>query len=495
MKYYIGIDVGTSGTKSVLFNQRGEDSASANYDYNIISPKPGYAEENPLDWWNGVKFTLGELQKLGHNRDVFGIGISGQMHGLVLLDKEDTILRNAIIWCDTRCDKEKEEILSHFTADELKKITGNVCMSAFTLAKLLWVKNNEPEIYARIDKVMLPKDYIIYQLTGVFSADYSDASGTQWLNLEKLIYADEILNAFQIPLNWLGTLHDSSENIGYLKPELASHYDLMQCQVCAGAGDQACGAVGGGIVTSNDMSIVLGSSGVVFAPLDSLFVAEKGEVQTFCHAIKGKYHVMGVTNACGTSLKWYRQTLDYRSYDMLMEEAKESAPGANGILYLPYLMGERTPHLDDHAKGIFFGLRNTTTKGDMIRSVIEGVGYSLKDCYQMLGEKKNRRAVISGGGAKSPLWKEIIASMLETDVSTIQSEEGPALGAAILAMVANKEYPSVVDACSAIIKIKETTKINLQWKEIYAKMHVFYQALYQQNKNLFVEAYLQEEEK
>ena len=484
MNYYIGIDIGTSGTKSVLFDASGNVVASSSYEYNIISLKPGYAEEDPTKWWEAVLFTLNELKQY-HNGNVCGIGVSGQMHGLVILDENNEVIRNSIIWCDTRTEEEKEFILSKFSNDELKDITGNHCMSAFTLAKLLWVKRNEEDNYKKIAHVMLPKDYIVYKLTGKFSADYSDSSGTQWLNIKTLDYATKILDTFELDRNWFSKLYESTDIVGKLESNLAKNLNLEKCVVCAGGGDQACGAVGCGIVTPNDMSVVLGSSGVVFAPTKELFVAPNAEVQTFCHAMKGQYHVMGVTNACGTSLKWYKNTIDNKSYDELMADASLSKAGANGVIYLPYLLGERTPHLDNYATGMFFGLRNTTTKNDLARAVIEGVGYSLKDCFNMLEDKEKTNVVISGGGAKSALWREIIASMLGVDVRTIKSDEGPCLGAAIMAMVACNEYSDIVSACQKIVGYNEISKVNLDFKKVYDEKYLIYKQLYLNNKEIF----------
>lgn len=485
MKYYIGIDIGTSGTKSVLFNSKGQVCASSNYEYNIKSLQPGYAEENPKDWFDGVCYTLGEIKKQGVNNLVAGIGVSGQMHGLVLLDREDNILRDSIIWCDNRCEKQKEYILSKITEEQLKDITGNICMSAFTLAKLLWVEQNEPDIYAKIDKIMLPKDYIVYRLTGKHSADYSDCSGTQWLDIHSLEYADSILETFSINKKWLGELHESTALVGKVRNDFARKYDLNNAYVCAGGGDQVCGAVGCGVLESTDMSVVLGSSGVVFVPTKELYIAPNGEVQTFCHAKKGQYHIMGVTNACGTSLKWYKNTIDNLSYDELTMKASESPAGSNNTFYLPYLLGERTPHLDESATAMFFGLRNTTTKSDLCRSVLEGVSYSLKDCFSMIGEKPKRRVIISGGGAKSALWKEIIASMLDSTVATIQSDEGPALGAAIMAMVGTGQYKDLSCACEEIVLTSSVSEPNPQYKEVYERYYPIYKELYLNNKNTF----------
>lgn len=484
MSYYIGLDLGTSGIKAVVFDKLGNVVKSFLEEYDIISPKNGYAEEDPNIWLEKTILVLNKIGQLDIKNEIKGIGISGQMHGLVLLDKDDNVLRNSIIWCDNRTDKERAYLEDTLGNEYLKEITGNVAMAPFTLCKLLWVKNNEPKIFDRIAKAMLPKDYINYILTKSFTAEYSDASGMQMLNIRKKEFSNELLDKLGIDINILPRLIKSYDINGYLTKEMEEKTGLSNVFVVGGAGDQACGALGNGIIKSSDASIVLGSSGVVYSPIDELYVSNNGEIQTFITADADKYHVMGVTNGCGTSLKWLRDNITNISYDAMMLLASESKCGSNGVIYLPYLMGERTPILDSSATGLFIGIRNNTEKKDIIRAVIEGVGYSIKDCFNLIPGKKNK-VLISGGGAKSSLYREIIASMIDNEVVQIKQDEGPALGAAILAMVGNNEYKSLEAAVNKIIKIDNTTKPNKAWVKYYNEKYNVYKELYKANKNIY----------
>ena len=448
LKYFLGIDIGTSSTKAVLFDELGTSLLSSSSEYDIISPKPGYSEENPNDWLNA---TIKSIKDITQKYPIIeGIGLSGQMHGLVLLDKNDNILRNSIIWCDNRTSKEKEEIDKNIGNKRIKEITGNDIMAPFTLAKLLWVKNNEPEIYSKIAKIMLPKDYIRYMLTGSFTTEYSDASGMQMLDIYNKCYSKEILDKFEIDINHLPKLQESVEISGYIKPDLALKLGLKNIPfVVGGAGDQAAAAIGNGIILPSDVSIVLGSSGVVFNPILKEDIKPNLPVQVFMHAIKDTYHIMGVTNGCGLSYKWFKDNLckseridaisnNQSVYEIINQEALSSPAGANGLLYLPYLNGERTPHNDPYATGTFVGIRQNTNKDDFARAVLEGVSYSIRDCYSLL--KPNRYNVyLSGGGAKGNLWRQIIADNLKCDIYRVE-QEGGALGVAILAMIAAGIY-------------------------------------------------------
>ena len=486
MNYYIGLDLGTSGIKGVVFDALGNVIASYLEEYDIISIEKGYAEENPNVWYEKTIEVLKKIGKLDFCKNIKGLALSGQMHGLVLLDENDNALRNSIIWCDNRTDNERDILKNEITDEKLKAITGNIAMSAFTLSKLLWVKNNEPDIYNKIDKVMVPKDYINYKLTSSFCADYSDTSGMQIMDINKMEYSKELLKHFNIPIAWFGKLKESSQIIGYLNKEVEECTGLSNVFVCAGAGDQAAGALGNGIVNSSDLSIVLGSSGVVYSPTDSLYIAPNGEVQSFVTAIKGRYHIMGVTNGCGTSLKWLRDNLFNKGYNEMMDLAANVKCGANGLYYLPYLMGERTPILDSNAKGVFIGIKNTTSKGELIRAVIEGVGYSIKDCYNLINDEKSK-VLISGGGAKSLLYKKIIASMINKPLIQIKQDEGPALGAAMLAMLANGEYKDFDECISKIITVDNITYPVAEWVDAYDNGYKIYKKLYLNNKDIFKE--------
>ena len=480
INYYLGIDLGTSGLKGVLFDINGNIIDSKLAEYDIISIKNGYAEEDPIIWKNSLIRVLKYFGEKKYN--IKGLGISGQMHGLVILDKNDNPLRNSIIWCDNRTFKEKIEIEKTIDIEKIKKITGNIPMAQFTLAKLLWVKNNEKEIYDKIDKIMLPKDYLSYVLTNNFVSELSDLSGTQLIDINTLDYSLEILNRFKIDRNKLPNIINSYDIRGVINQEIEKITGLKNVYVCGGGADQACNAIGSGIINSDTISINMGSSGVIFNPTNELKIYPNGELQTFI-TCDNKYYNMGCTNGCGTSLKWLRDNQYNISYDEMNKIAKEY-PNED-LFFLPYLLGERTPILDNDAKGVFFGLKNTTTKGDIIRCVMEGVGYSLKDSFNMIDNKINN-VIISGGGSKSKLYKEIISSMINLEVVETFNETS-ALGAAILAMVSLNEFKNIKDATSKIIKYHNKVKPNKKWNEIYEKGYLIYKKIYNNTKEIFKE--------
>ncbi len=487
MKYYLGIDIGTSGTKAVCFDALGNVMTSKLIAYDLYTPQPGYAEENPQDWINATKQTIKQIADEGY--EISGIGLSGQMHGLVLLDAEDNLLRNSIIWCDNRAIEEADELVHYFGNERMKAITGNEVVASFTLSKLLWVKNHEPDIYQKIAKIMLPKDYVRYCLTKAFTTEYSDASGMQLLNIYDKKYAKEILDYLDITEDNLPKLMESYEISGYLTDEVAKEVHLSaHCFVVGGAGDQAAAAIGNGITERGDVSVVLGSSGVVFSPILKSDL-KNNKVQVFMHAVPDTYHIMGVTNGCGLSYKWLKESLfAEKDYNELNQKAEEIQPLSNGLVYLPYLNGERTPHMDPYASGTFIGIRQNTTEGHFVRAVLEGVAYSLKDCFSLLptGKYKIR---ISGGGAKGELWRTIIASCLNEKVERIVQSEGGALGVAILAMVADKVYPSIADATKQIIKSLDVTSPKESWVLAYGKGHLLYQDAYQSLKKYYEKAF------
>ncbi len=484
MNYYLGIDIGTSGTKAICYDTFGNPLKELTITYPLYQEKKGYAEQNPLDWYNATKSLI--LRMNCEFKTIKGIGLSGQMHGLVLLDKNDKILRKSIIWCDNRADKEKEEIERVIGSDKLKEITGNEAMAPFTLAKLLWVKNNEPQIYKQISKVLLPKDYVKYMLTGAFKTEYSDASGMQMLDIKNKCYSKEILSKFEIDLNSLPQLEESVDIAGYLKAD--EYGELKDIFVVGGASDQAASALGNGIINSNQISLVLGSSGVVFKPIKKDKINSNIPVQIFMHAIKDTYHMMGVTNGCGLSYSWFKNSLcqneirlsqekEISVYDILESELKSVESGSEGLIYLPYINGERTPHNDTFATGSFLGIRPSTTKPMFTRAVIEGICYSLRDCYELF-PKASYEVFISGGGAKSNTWVEILATNLKNKIKFNNVTEAGTLGVAILAMVAGKEFLSIEEAIEKIICIN---------KEILPKEEKY--VIYDQYFSLFKEAY------
>ena len=503
MEYLIGIDIGTSGTKTVLFDTEGNVIGSALREYDIIQKKIGWAEQKPESWWEATVESLKEIiQKTQIDTvKIKGIGLSGQMHGLVLLDKEGQVIRDSIIWCDNRTAEEAKQIEAIIGRENLVKITGNPAIAAFTLPKLLWVRNHEPECYNQIDKVLLPKDYIRYKLTGNFMTEVSDASGMQMLDIRKRNWSEELLEMLDINKDFLAKVVESHDITGYITEEVARITGLSTTTaVVGGAGDQAAGAIGNGIVKSGDISATIGSSGVVFAYTDSVITDVEGRIQTFCHAIPNTWHVMGVTQGAGLSLKWYRDTFCKEEkeeaakcscdvYELLTDEARKVPAGSEGLMYLPYLMGERTPHMDPYATGVFFGVRANQGKGHMVRAIMEGVGYSLLDCLELIKENNIPITSIkmSGGGGKSDVWRQIHADLFNMEVKTINVSEGPALGVAILAGVGTGVYKDEKEACEKLISIKNTQQPIKENVAYYKAFYPIYQELYKNLKTTFKE--------
>lgn len=503
MAFLLGIDIGTSGTKTVLFDESGNTVASALSEYPLYQPNIGWAEQDPEDWWNATVITIKKvIHKSGVNSsDIKGVGLSGQMHGAVLLDSDNNVLRKSIIWCDQRSHKECEQITSIVGREKLISITANPALTGFTASKIMWVKNNEPQIFDRVKKILLPKDYIRYKLTGEFATEVSDASGMQLMDIPKRQWSGEILQKLEIDSNMLGKLYESYEISGNVN-KLASELTGLKegTPVAGGAGDQAAGAVGNGIVKSGVISSTIGTSGVVFAYTDKVSIDPKGRVHTFCHAVPNTWHIMGVTQGAGLSLKWFRdnfcieekrtaELMGIDPYVLMDQEAEKIQPGSKGLIYLPYLMGERTPHLDPDAKGVFFGLSALHEKPDMIRSVMEGVVYSLKDCLEIIKdmnvEIKEVRA--SGGGGKSKLWRQMQADVFGTGITTINSSEGPALGVALLAGVGAGIYKSVEEACDTAIKVKSVQQPDMSNTEKYSEFYKIYTKLYTSLKDNYSE--------
>lgn len=501
MEYILGIDIGTSAAKTVLFDTKGSTIASATREYPLYQPHIGWAEQNPDDWWQAVVATIQEVldkSKINSNQ-IKGIGLTGQMHGMVLLDKDLKVLRPAIIWCDQRTQEECEEITNAVGKDQLIEITANPALTGFTASKVMWVKKNQPHIYDRTHKVLLPKDYIRLKLTGECATEVSDASGTQFLDVPNRKWSDRILEILEIPKEWMPEVYESPVVSGKVSHAAAQLTGLkMDTPVVGGGGDQAAGAVGNGIVKAGLISSTIGTSGVVFAHMDSVSIDPKGRVHTFCHAIPGAWHVMGVTQGAGLSLQWMRNNfggmereiarfMEVDPYDLMVKEAEQAAPGCHGLIYLPYLMGERTPHLDPNARGVFFGLTAKHDRSYMIRSVMEGVSYSLKDCLEIIEEMgvSVHEIRASGGGGKSKLWRQMQADIFEAPIYTINSNEGPALGAALLAGVGAGIYNNVSEACAATIeRIDKTSPIDDN-VPVYRQYYGVYKELYDALKDSF----------
>lgn len=501
MRYVIGVDIGTSGTKTVLFDEKGTSIESYLVEYPLIQPKIGWAEQDPEDWWNATYTSIkAVITKSGINpEDIKGVGLSGQMHGLVLLDSNNNVLRNSIIWCDQRTVAEATDLTEKIGHDRLVEITGNPALTGFTAAKILWVKKNEPEIYSKTAKILLPKDYIRFKLTGEFATEVSDASGMQLMDIKNRCWSDEILEKLDIDKNLLGKMYESCEVTGTITKEASNLSALIEGTiVVGGAGDQAAGAVGNGIVKSGIISSTIGTSGVVFAHMDDIQIDKDGRIHTLCHAVPGKWHVMGCTQGAGLSLKWFRDNFCHAEMDtadgmnvdpyfLMDKQAEKVEPGCEGLMYLPYLMGERSPHNDPNAKGVFFGISAKHTKYDMLRAVMEGVSYSLNDCMKVVKEMGIDASEVraSGGGGKSKLWRQMQADMFGCDINTINVSEGPALGVALLAAVGAGIYNSVPEACEATISVKETMKPISENIDCYNKYFPIFQDIYKALKPQF----------
>lgn len=490
--YLLGIDIGTSATKTVLFDHSGKPLAAASAEYPLYQPKNGWAEQDPADWWNAVCETVKKVVSKADPAGIDGIGLSGQMHGLVLLDKEDRVLRRSIIWCDQRTGAQAEKLTTLLGEKQLIEITANPALTGFTAAKILWVKKNEPEIWRKTAKIMLPKDYIRYMLTGEFATEVSDAGGMQLLDVPKRRWSEKMLKALEIDDKMLPKVFESIEISGKVSKKAAELTGLAaSTPVAGGGGDQAAGAIGSGIVKSGAASCALGSSGVVFAVADKPLIDPKGRIHTLCHAIPDTWHVMGVAQASGLSLKWLRDNFfadvcsaaEMMKVDpyVLMDKAAEKVPvGADGLIYLPYLMGERTPHRNPDCRGVFFGLSATHGRAEMIRAVLEGVAFSLCDAFSIIRELgvKVDFVRVAGGGAKSALWKQIIADCFDCELRTLATDEGPALGVALLAGVGCGVYNSVPEACEAAVHDCASILPNPENTSKYRSFYGLYQRLY-----------------
>jgi xylulokinase len=472
--YFLGIDVGTGGTRALVMDADGRVTASGTDEHQpFASPQPGWAEQEPRDWWRACGAAVKKaLQRSGiRGEQIACVGFSGQMHGAVLLDAADEVVRPALIWCDQRTEKQSRELSEKFGTDRLIQLTCNPPLTNFTLTKLLWVRENEPELWSRVRHIMLPKDYVRFRLTGERAIDQADASGTLLLDVAKRRWSAEVLSGTGIEIDFLPALYESPEICGKLNAEGAAATGLnLGTPVVAGAGDQAAGAVGMGIVRAGVVSATIGTSGVVFAATDRPALDPRGRLHTFCHAIPGRWHVMGVTQAAGLSLRWFRDTFGTAAggsgsaasgittrdpYEFLSEEAAAAPPGAEGLLWAPYLMGERTPHLDPNARGALVGITPSHRRAHILRAILEGVAFSLKDSFSIFDEMKVPVTTIrlGGGGARSALWRQIQADVYAHEVELVEAEEGAAYGAAILAAVGARHFASVDEACDAVIRV------------------------------------------
>ncbi|HVF11310.1 MAG TPA: xylulokinase [Abditibacteriaceae bacterium] len=492
MAYLIGIDIGTSGTKVLAIDETGKVAASASAEYPLLTPRPLWAEQHAEDWWTATCDCLRRVLATVPPTDIAGIGLSGQMHGLVMLDEKHGVLRPAILWCDQRTQAQCDWITETVGMETLVAETANPVLTGFTAPKIIWARDNEPHLYKQARMFLLPKDYIRWKLTGEFATEVSDASGTSLLNVPERRWSDVVLAKLEIPSEHLPRVYESYEVSGQISEVGATATGLRQgTPVVGGGGDQAAGAVGNGIVQSGIISVTTGTSGVVFAFADKPTVDPALRVHTFCHAVPNKWHVMGVMLSAGGSLRWYRDTLcpaekhvadlmDIDPYDLIAREASTAPAGSEGLVFLPYLTGERTPYPDPHARGAFVGLTVRHTKAHLARAVLEGVAFGLRDSLEILKSMNvsigNVRA--SGGGARSELWRQIQADVFCFPLSTINADEGPALGVALLAGVGAGLYNSVEEACSTVIKSISRTEVAVANAEIYEKYYGVYRSLY-----------------
>lgn len=490
-KYLVGIDVGTSGTKCVLFDFEGNAITSSTEEYPMYQPHNGWAEQNPEDWWEAAKKALFTISKSAKDGEIAGIGLSGQMHSLVLLDKDNNVIRPAILWCDQRTAKECEEIDSIIGHERLIEITANPALPGFTASKIMWVKNNEPENFKKIEHILLAKDYIRFKLTGEYATEVSDASGMQLLDVVNRCWSQEVCDKLGVKVNWLAKVYESCELTGRVTAETANITGVSEgTPVAGGGGDNACAAIGTGVYKDGKAFTTIGTSGVVFAHTSSPKIDPNGRIHTFCAAVPGEWHVMGVTQAAGLSLNWFRNNLAKDvSYAEIDKECEKLPIGSEKLIYLPYLMGERTPILDSDARGVFFGLSAIHSKYHMARSVIEGVSYSLYSCLEVLDEVgvETNDMALCGGGGKSGFWHEMIADVYGKNVKTMLSNEGASLGAAILGGVAAGVYSSVADGCKKAVKENTSISPNMEKHSEYMKYYGVYRNIYPGVKNCFKE--------
>ncbi|MDR0610660.1 MAG: xylulokinase [Planctomycetaceae bacterium] len=499
---FLGIDIGTSGAKTLAIDPTGKILASDLQEYPCYTPKPLWSEQNPDDWWNATVKTVRNVLKKTRLKpaDIKAIGLSGQMHGSVFLDKKDNVIRPAILWNDQRTVAECREIeISAGGRETLVQLVANPALTGFTAPKILWLRNNEPKHFEKLHKVLLPKDEIRRRLTGEYATEVSDASGMLLLDIANRNWSTQLLSALQLDRDLFGRVYESEDVTGQLTPIAAKQLGLTtNCLVVGGAGDCAAGAIGNGIVNEGVLSTSIGTSGVMFVYSNEMKIDPLGRVHTFCHAVRGKWHLMGVNLSSGGSLQWFRNALCQELlekakkkkadvYDWLTAEAEKTPPGSEGLYFLPYLSGERTPHADPFARGCFVGLTLLHGRGHLVRSIMEGVTYSMRDSLEIFQgldiPVKQIRA--SGGGSKSPLWRQIQADVFGQRVVTINSEEGPAFGVALLAAVGTGTFKNIQEACNAVIKVVKETKPNNKAKKIYNNAMPVYQNLYCSLKNDF----------
>ena len=490
MAYVLGIDISTTSAKALLVDEQGVVVATHSTAQSLSTPKPLWSEQDPLEWWDGVVTSIRAVLQTTEitGTDIVSIGLTGQMHGLVLLDADGKVLRPAILWNDQRTQEQCDEITEKVGFERLIELTGNQALTGFTAPKILWVRQHEPDVYAEVAHILLPKDYIRFRLTGDYATDLAGAAGTSLLNVRERAWSQEVVDTLEIPTAWLPEVHEGTEVTGVISSDAASLTGLQSgTPVVGGGGDQAAGAVGVGAVEPNIWSLSLGTSGVVFAPLSQYAYEPEGRLHAFCHAVPGQWHFMGVMLSAAGSLQWYRDALAADiPFDDLLAPIGDIPAGSEGLQFLPYLTGERTPHPDPLARGGFIGLTVRHTQAHLTRAVLEGVGFGLKDSFTLIAEAgipDDLQVRITGGGANSPIWRQILADILDVSLVSINTTEGGALGAALLATVPAGFFPDIQTACQIAIQAVETTEP--QNSSAYQSAYEQYRSLYPALKPYF----------
>jgi xylulokinase len=476
----LGLDVGTGGARCLAIDENGRVTATATAAYPLHSPHPGWSEQQPEDWWSASRAVVAKVaQEVGH--DVLGIGLAGQMHGAVFLDERDDVIRPALLWNDQRTAAQCQAITDRVGSERLHQITGNPALTGFQAPKILWLRDEEPEAYAALATVLLPKDFIRLRLSGERATDVSDASGTLLLDLKTRSWSAEILDALQIDRQWLPSVFESSAQAGEVSRDIASELGLRsRLPVAAGGGDNAAAALGNGVVRPGLASCSIGTSGVLFAHADTLTPDPSGRLHSFCHAVPDRYHQMGVTLSAGGALRWWRDVVGRSDYDELTELAESAPSGAEGLLFLPYLTGERTPHMDPRARAMFVGLSSRHSLAHMSRAVFEGVAFSLRDSFEIMKELGLDVAQIriTGGGARSPFWRQLLADVFGRPIVRTVADEGPAYGAALLAGVATGLFRNVEEACGVVRLDPERCEPDVGRARLYDDHYAAYTRLY-----------------
>lgn len=501
MNYLIGIDIGTTSARALIINEDGKVLASSTKDYPLYTPKPGWAEQNPEDWWKATAGAIKEVLSSSKVRvsDIACVGLSGQMHGSVFLDKDGNVIRPAILWNDQRTYPQCEKIYEIFGYEGFIKLSFNKALPGFTAPKILWLRDEEPENYKKIYKILLPKDYIRFKLSGKYVTEVSDAAGTILMDIPKRTWSDEILEGLDISKDLLPEVYESPEITSRVNKEASRLTGLLEGTPIAGGGsDNAAGAVGSGIVREGIISDSIGTSGVVFATSNKPLYDSQGRVHSFIHAIPGKWHLTGVTLSAAGSLKWYYEAFgpskeiekkfpSLKGYELLNRQAEKVPPGSEGLIFLPYLSGERSPHGDPYARGVFFGISYVHRQDHFVRAIMEGVAFSQLDCLSLMQEVgiSSDKVVLFGGGAKSKIWRKIIADVLGLKIVTLNVEEGPAYGAALIAGAGCGVYSSVEEAVSKTIREVDEINPDSENVEKYRRLYKIYRSLYSNLKNDF----------